>query len=312
MPFSYPPAPPTLSGDLETISRFLQSPTQIRRRLRTYVDLRFVSDQILTQRWNSQGGAALYEMSEPFLTDRTVESVPAGAEYPMADVPTGTGGIAAVSKWGQKVSVTDEAISRTIWAGQLIDRTLQKLVNSIIAQVDGVTMSAIESVVTQEIDASNNWDGSGTSEPLILQDVLLGVKAITGQLLGYNPDTLLMTDTMWAYAMADETFAAARRREDSTNPAYTGSIETIAGLAIVHSPHAPADPMVLDSTQLGGMADEIAGAPGYALSDLAVQIKSIRDDKRDKWDLQGRRITVPIIQEPASACTITGASTHSG
>jgi hypothetical protein len=36
--------------------------------------------------------------------------------------------------------------------------------------------------------------------------------------------------------------------------------------------------MVLDSNQLGGMADEVDGAPGYAVSDLAVQVKSIRLD----------------------------------
>src|SRR6266581_4681998 len=103
MPGSYPAAPPTLSGDLETISRFLQSPTQIRRRLRSYTDLRFVADQILTQRFRTAGGAALYELSEPFVTDRPVEAVGAGAEYPFANMPAGTAGIASVSKWGQKV-----------------------------------------------------------------------------------------------------------------------------------------------------------------------------------------------------------------
>ena len=87
----------------------------------------------------------------------------------------------------------------------------------------------------------------------------------------------------------------------------------MAGLAIIHSPHAPTEPMVLDSTQLGGMADEASEGPGLRrVSDLAVQIKSIRDDSRDKWDIQGRRLTVPIIQEPAAACSITGAESPDG
>src|SRR5260370_25760734 len=106
MPGTYPAAPPTLSGDLETISRFLSSPTQIRRRLRDYTDLRFVADQILTQRFRTSGGAALYELSEPFVTDRAVEAVGAGAEYPYANMPTGTAGIAAVSQWGPKGPLT--------------------------------------------------------------------------------------------------------------------------------------------------------------------------------------------------------------
>src|SRR5258707_2632330 len=98
MPGTYPAGPPTLSGDLETISRFLQSPTQIRRRLRDYTDLRFVSDQLLTQRFRTSGGAALYELSEPFVTDRTVEAVRAGAEDPFSDIPTGSAPIASRSQ----------------------------------------------------------------------------------------------------------------------------------------------------------------------------------------------------------------------
>src|SRR5260370_2543476 len=98
MPGTYPAAPPTLSGDLETISRFLQSPTQIRRRLRDYTDLRFVADQILTQRFRTSGGAALYELSEPVVTDRAVEAVRPGAEYPSANMPTGTPGSASASQ----------------------------------------------------------------------------------------------------------------------------------------------------------------------------------------------------------------------
>jgi hypothetical protein len=124
--------------------------------------------------------------------------------------------------------------------------------------------------------------------------------------LGYNPDTLLMTDDLWAVFMSDDKVTNALRRETTDNPVYTGTIERFAGLVILHSPQAPANPMVLDSVQLGGMADEASSGPGYAVSDLAVQVKSIRKDEADKWTLQGRRLTVPVIQEPGSACSITG------
>src|SRR5258707_7344350 len=154
MPGTYPAAPPPLSGDRETIPRFLSSPTQIRRGLRDYIALRFVADQILTQRFRTSGGAALYELSEPFVTDRAVEAVGAGAEYPYANMPTGTAGIAAGSKWGQKVPVTDEEIARNIFAGQTVDRPLRKTVHSIIQQVDGGALSAFASAVTAVRPAS--------------------------------------------------------------------------------------------------------------------------------------------------------------
>jgi hypothetical protein len=306
MPGSYPAGPPTLSGDIETISRFLQSPTQIRRRLRSYIDLRFVADQILTQRFRTQGGAALYELSEPFVTDRPVEAVGPGAEYPFANMPTGTAGIAAVSKWGQKVPVTDEEIARNVYAGQTIDRALRKVVNSIIGQVDGITMSAIASAVTTTIAATTVWSTPATAR--ILFDILKAKATVYGKNLGYKPDTLLVDDIHYAYLMSDTAVTNALRREDSNNPVYTGQIEVIAGLTIIVSPSTvAANPYVLDSTQLGGMADEMDAAPGYAMDQLAVQVKSLRIDANDKWDLQGRRKTVPIVQEPGSACEITGA-----
>ncbi len=308
MPGTYPAAPPTLSGDLETISRFLQSPTQIRRRLRSYVDLRFVADQILTQRFRTSGGAALYELSEPFVTDRPVEAVGPGAEYPYANMPTGTAGIASVSKWGQKVPVTDEEIARNVYAGMTIDRALRKAVNSIIKQVDGIAMSAVASAVTTNFAASgglgtSNWAVPATAR--ILFDILKAKSIVYGTNLGYKPDTLLLDDIHYAYAMSDTAITNALRRETTDNPVYTGSIEIIGGLTIVVSPSTvAANPYVLDSLQLGGMADEMDDAPGYAMDQLAVQIKSIRLDSSDKWDLQGRRKTVPVVQEPGGACQI--------
>lgn len=309
MPGAYPPAPPSLSGDLLSISRFLEQPAQLQRRLRTFQDLRFVSDQLLTQRFRTTGGAVLYEMSEPFVSDRTVTAVSAGAEYPSANMPSGTAGMAAVSKWGQKASVTDEEITRAVFGGTVVDRNLRKLVNSIIKQVDAVTMSAIMSAITATFDVTASSGAAWTAaSPTILRDILEAKAAVVGLNLGYNPDTLAVNDTAYAILMSDEKIAALWQREVSTNPVYTGMVEKIAGLNIVVSP-AITNPVLLDSTQLGGMADEMASAPGYAMSDLAVQVKAIRIDAADKWDLQGRRLTVPVIQEPGAGIEITNTGT---
>lgn len=306
MPGTYPAGPPTLSGDLETISRFLQSPTQIRRRLRNFVDLRFISDQILTGRYQSSGGAVLFEQTEPFITDRAVEGVGPGALYPYASNPTGTGAIAAIVKWGQKVLLTDEEVTRNVYAGAALDRTLRKVVNSIIKQVDTVALAAIASAVTATRAVANGaWSVLGTASPFF--DIQLAVADVNALNLGYNVDTVLLGDTKYAQLSANTVVSNLLRREDSNNPIYTGKINTIAGLTIVRSPNLPtADVWLLDSTQLGGMADEVDGAPGYTVDSLGVQVKSIRQDEQDAWDLQGRRKTVPIVQEPGAAIRITG------
>lgn len=307
MPGTYPAGAPTLSGDTLSISRFLQDPAALHRRLRDYGDLRFVSDQLLTGRLRSQGGAVLYELSEPFVTDRPAESVGPGSEYPYANLTPGTAAIAAIQKWGQKVLLTDEEIARNQYAGAAVDRAMQKVVNSIISQVDSITMSAIASAVTQTFNVTGTGGGVWTgATPTMLRDILRA-KAVIAQLnLGYMPDTLVVNDVQYAYMMTDTNLTNAWRRETSTNPVFTGSVQSVAGLNIIVSPNLPATTAyVLDSTQLGSMADETDGAPGYSVSDLAVQVKSIRNEKADSWDLQGRRKTVPVVQEPGAAIKLT-------
>jgi hypothetical protein len=310
MPGTYPAGPPTLSGDLLTIHRLLQSPTQIRRRLRTFTDLRFVSDKILTQRFRTSGGAISYEVSEPIVNTRTPEAVAAGAEYPQ-DVPKmGAGALAAVQKWGQSVPLTDEEIKRSVYAGDIVDRALRKVINTVIKQVDAVTTSAIGSAITATIAAvgtgANRWTAESTAR--ILRDVELAKAAVIDLNQGYMPDTLLLSSTKYALMASDQTVASLRRRETTDNPIYTGKIDVIDDLVVVTAPLSslPSDDVwVLDSQQLGGMADEAELDPGYTVGSMAVQVQSDRIKRRDKWDMWGRRLTVPVVQEPGAGIKIT-------
>jgi len=305
VPTTYPAAAPTLSGDTLSISRFLQNPTAIGRILRTFTNLRFVSDQILTQRFRSSGGAVTYEQSEPFVSDRTVEAVAPGSEYPFASLPTGTAAVAAIVKWGQKTRLTDEEIARSVYAGQAISRSMQKVVNSIIRQVDAISMSAIQSNLA-DTATTGIWDSATLATRKPLDDILLAVQRIEDRNQGYRPDTLVVSPKAYTYLMLNDTIATLRRREATDNPVYTGMIETVAGLTVLKTPALTTTALVLDSNMLGGMADEVDGAPGYGVADLAVQIKSIRKDDIDAWDLQGRRKTVPIVQEAGAGEEITG------
>jgi hypothetical protein len=306
MPGTYPAAAPVLTGDSLAISRFLNSPTAIARRLRDFKDLRFVSDQILTQRFRSSGGAVLYEQTEPFVTDRTVEAVSAGSEYPFANMPTGTAALAAVSKWGQKVRITDEEIERNVYGGAAVDRSLKKVVNSIISQVDSITMSAVGTALA-DTATLGKWDAGS---PKILNDILNAKRIILARNLGYDPDTIVVSDLGYMSMMVDTVISNLWRRETTDNPVYTGEVQQVAGMNIIVTPNLPVatSMYVLDSKALGGMADETDGAPGYSISDLAVAVKSIRLDEVDAWDLQGRRKTVPVVQEPGAGQEITGVT----
>jgi hypothetical protein len=79
-------------------------------------------------------------------------------------------------------------------------------------------------------------------------------------------------------------------------------------MATTHTPAANTA-LVADSQQLGGMADEDLGGPGYVSAagpnTAPVEVKVIRDDDEDLYTLRARRVTVPIVLEPAAARKIT-------
>lgn len=303
MPF--PPGAPTLNGDLLTIHRLLQEPTAIRRRLRTIADLRFVSDQILTQRFRSSGGAVSYEVSEPLFNVRPPEAVSPGSEYPYAETAEGAAALAAVQNWGQRTFLSDAKIKRSVMAGDELDRNLRKVMNTVIRHVDSVTTAAVASAVVATQAAGAAWTGAAT----VLRDVELAIAAVEDLDQGYKPDTIMMSSTKYALMASDEKLAALRQRETSDNPVYGGYIDKLAGLNVVKAPGSRLpnnDVWIIDSVQLGGMADEMEMDPGYTMGDLAVQVQNERIAGRDGWDLWGRRITVPVIQEPGAGIRITG------
>lgn len=294
---TYPalPAPSVLSDGTLTISRFLNTPTLIQRRLRTLAENRFIGDVLLSGRAPSAGGAVQYEQNESIFPDRPVEAVEPGAMYPTSTVGRGPSLISAVRKWGLDAIVTDEAIRRLLM--NPVDRALQKLVNGVVKQVDTVTLAAIAGAVTQTIAVATAWSTSTK----ILRDILTGKATINALNQGYNPDTLAVDDFTYAVVMSDPTIAAGLRREDPENPIYTGRFPVIGGVRILPTPNipTPGTAILLDSSLLGSMVDEVPLIGG-----------SIREENGptvvEGWVLRAKRVVVPIVQEPASALIFTG------
>lgn len=302
MPITYPPAVPTISGDTVSINRFLQSPTLITRRLRTLLENRFISDVLLTGRYDAQGGAVMYEQSESIYTDRVPEAVYPGGEYPMTGAGNSTAAIAAVLKWGQDIPVTDEAIKRLMM--DPVNRAMIKLVNQLVKKIDSITLAAITSAVTATSAASAAWTAGGAT---ILRDIMKAIGDRRALNQGYDPDTLVVNDLQYALVMSDPTVTNALMRERADNPIYSGEFPTIAGLRVLPTANSPsANPLILDTKVLGGMADENLGGPGYTGAMKGVESKSIRQDQRDRWLLRARRVTVPVVIEPAAGIAITG------
>ncbi|AZS07276.1 major capsid protein [Gordonia phage Clark] len=304
MPIHYPPAAPTLSGDALTIDRFLKDPTLVARRLRTLAEQRFIADVLLSARLTTDSGSILYETGESIYSDRAPEAVAPGSEYPLTTVGTGEAQLAKTVKWGRDVEITDESISR-----QKIDpvnRALTKLVNNTVKTIDSVALAAIASTVTQASAALSSW-ASGT--PNIFRDIARAKAKIRALNEGFEPDTVVVDDVTFANIISDPAFALLLPRESRDTPVFTGNFPIIDGMRILPSPNLAITgrALIADTVQLGGMADENLGGPGYVSAEgVGIQAKTIRKDDEDKWRVRARRVTVPIVLEPKAAWWITG------
>jgi hypothetical protein len=304
MAYAYPAPAPTLSGDIETISRFLNSPTVIARRLRTLAEQRYIADTLLAGRFQVQGGAVLYETGESIFTADNPRAVAPGSEYPLTIAPTGQASMAKTVKWGQDTYISDEAIARQNF--QPVDKAMIKLVNQNVKYVDSVALSAIASGITATQAAAASWATSTAQQKLT--DVATAKAQILALNQGYSPDTVVVDDLTWAYAYASFTGGGFLPREQTENSAVSGNFAVIDGMRWLSTPNLPTTGVVLvvDSTMLGGMADEDLGGPGYTQAGgIGVQAKTIRDDEADRWRMRMRRVTVPIVVEPAAGRKIT-------
>lgn len=303
MPHIYPPAAPTITGDTLTISRFLDNPTAVSRRLRTLAENRFISDVLLTGRYQVAGGSLLYEQSESIFTSKAPEIVNPGAEYPRSPATPGPAAVASVSKWGQDVPVTDEHIGR--YGRRAVDVALIKIVNYIVKQVDSICLAAINAAVTTTLTPAALWTAAG-ADPLL--DLMMAKATIQQSDQGYEADTAVMSDEMYARLIANQKIISGLGRESNGSVTITGDQLTVAGLRILATNNLPLgkNVFVLDSSMLGGIGYERIPSPEYT-GDAAngVESWSRRDPAaNDQWIVRGRRPVVPVVQEPGAAVKV--------
>lgn len=308
----YPVAGPSLAGDVLSINRFLKDTPWVARVLRTYEQQMLVSDKILRGQLYTESGAIGYETSEGIFADRVPKPVTPGSNYPLTGISLGVGQLVNTLKWGQDAEFTDEKINRERYA--VIERGFLKLVNSQMFQIDSVALSAVASAVTQNTAALASWAGTGAA-PQILRDIMRTIMKIVGLKQGYLPDTVLLGLDTFANVTTDDKIMSLLPREYpgvQNSPIMAGVdsvfVKRIGGLTFLTSPTLPTTgvSMVFDSKVLGSFVDETLPAPGYVRSDGMTQVKTIRDEGKDQYRIRARRITVPIVQEPAAAWKITG------
>lgn len=305
MPYTYPAAAPTISGDNVTISRFLNNPALVARRMRTLLEQRFIAARILSQRFDVEGGAVIFETGESIYANDDPRPIAPLSEYPLSTTTTGVASVAPVVKIGEDEPISDEAIKRLKMSP--VNRALLKLANTAVKKVDATALSAIATAVTATQAATGSWSGAGTAAQILADasDVKADILALN---MGYDPDTVLLDDVTYAAVLA-KFIAAGFLPREGNNPVATGNFPVILGMTWLPTPNLPTagTAMVLDSTQLGGIGVEDLGGPGYTtVNDTGVQTKVIRQDEVDGYLARVRATNVPVVLEPAAAKKVTG------
>lgn len=302
MPTTYPAQPATISGQLITVDRLINSPTLVQRMLRSLAEQRLVGDKILTGKVDLTGtGAANYEISESNMSANLAEQVGALMEYPLTTDAAATSAIAAALKWGLATEISDELVARNRM--DLASRKLIKLANRIAFGFDALVLSAVATAVTQTSAAVAAWSNSA-ADPFA--DITLAASVVDSLNQGYEVDTVLATPNRWARLISAAKVIERLPREGGDTTLLTGRLVRIAGLDIYKTTNMPSgvDVMVLDSRQLGSIGYEDLGG-GYQGTADGVQTKRIRKEENDGWRINGRRVGVPMVQEPGAAVVIT-------
>lgn len=295
MPTTYPPAPPTIDGQGRiTVEQFLRTPSRVQRVIADLTRERYIAERIFGA-GDAQGGAVIYDQltgSDNLYTERDVQAIEPGSEFPITDVGELTPKVAAVSKWGGAGIVTYEAARRD--ARDVLNRKLTRIRNTLVRKVDTVAIAALNAA---PVLGTTGTDWSNPSTRDAIGDIARATNAIDNQDLGYVADTVLINPTQELELFLDKSVRDALPRENATtNPIASGRLSGLMGLTWYASNRVPlGTAFVLASTQAGSLRDEL---PLYS--------RVVDQPERERYLIQAARVTVPIVTDPLAVYKLTG------
>lgn len=299
------PSLPGLSGQKITVDWLMQNPVVIHRSLRTLAEQRLIGDRLLTGSVDLTGsGSVLFGVSEGIFPNRPAERVAPNGEYPLTDDGPETPALANTDKWGLSTIVPQEMVARNRM--DVVTRKIIKLVNQVVFGFDALVLSAIGSAVTQTQPASAAWN-TASADPFL--DIMLAGAVSDTLNMGYDVDVVALSPTYFARAVAAAKIIDRMPREGGDSLVITGRMIQVAGVTFLKSTNLPAgvNVLVADSTQLGSIATERLGGPGWTGTPEVVESKVEPLHGRDGWRISCRKVAVPMVQEPGAAVKITGA-----
>ncbi|MGL5406332.1 MAG: hypothetical protein ACRDAX_06035 [Propionibacteriaceae bacterium] len=302
MPYTYPIQANNfaINANPRDIQAALSSTNVVGRILSEQAGLtesRFLTYKLLSGRYVLDGQSITYAMGDPKLPDG-VETIAAGAEYPRTTLTPEQLRTAEVLKRGHSTFITDEAITQQ--SIEAVNRSFGILAASLIRDFDRIGIGVIGSSLPI-MTASTAWSNSR----VFLQDLLTMKSKISQAGEGlYLPDTLVLSETSYAKLLPAVLDILPRESNVVTGEGWA----TVQGVTILTNPQAGSltDPMLLDSTMLGGLAIGNIVSPGYVRIGTVADVQNIREAKNDAWMIQARTIALPVVTNPGAGLIIKG------
>lgn len=164
---AYPAAAPSVSGANITVSQFIQQPTRVTRYLSDLSLRGYFTQRVFSTPGGVTGGAVVYDQLtlNDLFSNRDVQNVEPGAEFPVVTSDNPTPLTARVEKFGGKFFVTDEARDRNDLG--VIQREGRKLFNTMMMKMDAKTVALLDASITAnsatQVIAGNNWNNVVTA-----------------------------------------------------------------------------------------------------------------------------------------------------
>jgi hypothetical protein len=146
-PVAHPLGPPTMSTTFITMDIALNAPTRITRTLMDLTLQRFFADRVFASSGGVTGGAVVYDelQANDLYTDRDIQRVMPGDEFPTVISSRRVPKVAEVEKWGAKFYVTVEARDRNDVA--VFTRNLRMLSNTMVRKINQRAVDVLEAAV---------------------------------------------------------------------------------------------------------------------------------------------------------------------
>lgn len=200
-PSSHPLGPPSISGSTITVDLMLKQPTRITTVVADLSLQRFIADRIFTSAGGVTGGAVVYDEAteNDLYSDRDVEEVAPGGEFPVVSSSRKVPKVAKVRKVGGKFFFTDEARDRN--DGSAFADESRRLTNTIVKKNNSDAVALLEaSIATSgQTIVGNDWsdftlDGSDPTPNMDrpAADWLAANLSAEQRELGITYDTLLV------------------------------------------------------------------------------------------------------------------------